>query len=247
MIPKRIIQTCIDQEHLEMFLEKRMPQSFSKNNLGYEHIIYTNYDQEKFMQDNFPEYFLAYQSLPMKVCRSDLFRLCEIYLNGGFYFDLDVECLNSLDDLTENTLVFPIEEIITQSIFQDEFALGRYVDSECTGSTFTKYAQYAFAAQPKHKFIKQAIQDIVDNVDRINADYQKVLVSAEPNYEYFVYNATATDRITYSVHRHCPTDLTKMYHLGMAVRDTPDWTYPLYFGKYAVHWCKGIWKSNKTR
>ena len=48
--------------------------------------------------------YKAYQKLPIKVMKADLWRYCVLYIHGGIYMDIKLKCINGfrLIELTEN-------------------------------------------------------------------------------------------------------------------------------------------------
>lgn len=53
----------------------------------------------KFMQDNYPWFLPTFDAYPYKIQRFDAIRYFILHHYGGFYLDMDVECLKPLDDL----------------------------------------------------------------------------------------------------------------------------------------------------
>lgn len=247
IIPKRIIQTYIDERHLQQFLDKGMPQTFQKLNPDFEIIRYSNDAQEEFVKNEIPEFYNTFLQLPMKINKSDFFRLCAIYKYGGFYFDLDVECKKSLEPLLIHNLIFPVEELLSQEIFLKEKEKGRYKGFTNTKKIFARMGQYGFAAYKNHPFILTMIKDIVNDIDDIIDSFQNECNKEDSEYEYWIYNTTATDRANRSIHTHNPHDLYKLMYPNPSIRNHDKWMYPLYFGEYAVHWCSGVWKKDKTK
>lgn len=243
MIPARIMQTLVDETTMDRPEYARWSKQFKDMHPGYNIVHYTNVEQATFVEEHAPVLFeQVYQRLPTLIQKCDFFRLMEIYINGGFYFDLDIEPIRSLDDLRKHTLVFPIEELISNQIYQDEKGLGRYRGITHTEGPFARIGQYAFAAVPGHPFIYHAIQDIADEIDWIVESE-----TTTENYEYWIYATTATDRITRSVVTHQPEDITLLEYPNYGIREADRLMYPLYFGNYAKHWCHGSWKESKTR
>lgn len=100
LIPKRIIQTSFDNKikslsHLNAFM------SFIELNPEYDYEFYTDIDCREFISRYFDERVLrAYDMIIPKAFKSDLFRICYIYIKGGCYFD------------NKHILKIPLSEII---------------------------------------------------------------------------------------------------------------------------------------
>ncbi|MBW4507958.1 MAG: glycosyltransferase [Scytonematopsis contorta HA4267-MV1] len=55
-----------------------------------------------FLQENYPWFLEVYDSYPYLIQRCDAVRYFLLYHYGGFYIDLDIEFLKSIDDLLED-------------------------------------------------------------------------------------------------------------------------------------------------
>lgn len=77
-------------------------QSFRIWNPDWEYRLWTDDECDEFISQSIPEMSDFYFGLPKGVLRADIFRLCILYVEGGVYADLDVECLRPLDDLISN-------------------------------------------------------------------------------------------------------------------------------------------------
>lgn len=65
------------------------------NNPEFKHFLYDENDCREFIKDNFDEKVLnAYNSLIPCSYKSDLWRFCVLYINGGIYLDIKYKCVN---------------------------------------------------------------------------------------------------------------------------------------------------------
>ena len=65
------------------------------NNPEFKHFIYDENECREFIKDNFDEKVLnAYNSLIPCSYKSDLWRFCILYINGGIYLDIKYKCVN---------------------------------------------------------------------------------------------------------------------------------------------------------
>jgi len=241
MIPKNIIFTVVDHvpKKFEPFVE-----SFRSFNPEYKIMIFNNEQQHDFILQFYPElYHSAYKRLPKLIQKCDFFRLCAVHYHGGIYCDIDIECIHSLDDLLGHKLFYTVEEEITLDRFHREQARGRYIRFEYNEPTFQRYGNYAFGAEQGHPFMMQAAQDISDEIEWI-IQSEHELTEEKYQYENWIYNTTATDRINRSIYTHKPEDLFDVKYPGQEVNDSIKMKYPLNFGKYGIHWCDGVWKKN---
>ena len=220
-IPKIIIQTGPNQINPKY---KPYIELMKQKNPSFK-IMYFNDDQiDIFLKRNYPEYFETYKRLPVFIQKIDFFRYIAIYHYGGFYFDLDIKMLKPIDEpLLEHNCIFPVDEYITYSfnIFD------RYKPFFEKNNNFL-LGQYAFAAIPKHPFIKQLINNIHKNIDSY--------IKNKDNTELYVYRTTGPDYVTNEYINY--DNKSQIYILDNGKRQ--------YFGDYAKHDYLGTWKKNKS-
>ena len=223
-IPKIIIQTWKTKDIPDRY--KSMVDSIKKFNLKFEYLYFDDNDIVKFLEKHYPTYLITYTKLPIVIQKIDFFRYIAVYHYGGFYFDLDMEGFESIDDdLLLNDAVFPVDQYIH--------------DYKCIDSRFTPYCektfdkllgQYAFGAKPKNEFIKLLIDNIHHNINKINKEYDSM---PDKNiYENYVYRSTGPDYVT---------NIYLAYNNQKSIKIL-DSEKSQYFGKYAAHRWFGTWK-----
>lgn len=120
--------------------------SWKNHNPQYNIRLYNKKERYEFIRDNFDSnVFDAYCRIKPGAFKCDLWRYCILYTHGGFYADIDTECLASLDTLCDNVTEFicPIDLNPVQSC--------RYnLSNGFIGSI------------PKHPLLKRCIDHIVD-------------------------------------------------------------------------------------
>jgi mannosyltransferase OCH1-like enzyme len=217
-IPKIIIQTwktnSVPQRYMPLI------ESIKTNNPDYEYLFFTDNDIENFLKANYSEYYQTYLNLPIKIQRIDFFRYVAIYHFGGFYMDLDMLCLKSFDDLLKYNCVFPIDEFISK----DMCKMRRYKPF-CDNGYYYLLGQYAFAAGPKHPFIKVII-------DKIHTNINKYIKYVNFDSEDYVYKTTGPDYVTDLYINYKDKDDILVINNGRRQ----------YFGDYAKHNYFGTWK-----
>ena len=120
-------------------------QSFKDINFEYEHYYYNNEDRLKFIETNFSSSVLnAYLSLIPGAFKADLWRCCVLYIKGGIYVDSDMICLKPFKEIIHN------EDTFIAS--RDDPMSKRFI---CNGF---------IGCIPKHQFMKEQIDSIVNNV-----------------------------------------------------------------------------------
>lgn len=103
VIPLNIYQTWNTKQ-----LPPRMQQRvdlLKLQNPRFNHYLYDDTDCYEFIKNNFEEKVLnAYEQLIPGAYKADLWRLCILYIYGGFYLDIKFCCINGfkLIELSEN-------------------------------------------------------------------------------------------------------------------------------------------------
>jgi len=220
-IPKRIIQlwkTWSDKKP-EMF--SLYMESIKNMNPTYEYMFFKDEQIDEFLKTNYPHYYETYNKLPMNIQKVDFCRYVILYHFGGFYFDLDINALEPLDELLNHECVFPIDEFI----HKDMCSAKRFTNF-CNNKIEFLLGQYGFGCCPKNKFIKLLVDGIHQNVD----NYIKSYVA---NSEEYVYSTTGPDFVT-----NLYTNYPDKKSIDILYYDKRQ-----YFGKYAKHNFVGTWKT----
>lgn len=105
LIPKVIYQT---------FKSRVVPKSLAKvinslveNNQDYEYRYFDDYDQREYIRKNFDGNVLkAFDSLVPGAYRSDLWRACVLYIEGGVYIDIKLVPIKPLGYIIKNDTSF---------------------------------------------------------------------------------------------------------------------------------------------
>lgn len=188
-IPKIIIQTWKNNKIPEKYRQDLM--SVKEKNPDYTIMFFTDDDIESFFQDYYPEYYSTYKNLPITIQKIDFFRYVAIYHYGGFYFDLDMTCMYCLDDLLYLDCIFPVDTFI----YNHMCPMPRYRDY-CKNNCAFLLGQYAFAAKPRHPFIKKLIDEIHNNISHIIREHKNINKKDKQKLEHFVYKTTGPDFVT---------------------------------------------------
>jgi hypothetical protein len=147
-IPKRVVQTW---EHKQLNPEfQAIADTWKTHNPQCEFVLMDAAEREQFIRAHFERAVLtAYQRIVPGAYKSDLFRYCYLWVNGGVYVDIDTLCLGSLDDfLTPGAeLVVPIDLNLSANEGTHNLACG------------------FIAAVPRHPAMMRCIQKIVRNVE----------------------------------------------------------------------------------
>ena len=220
LIPKIIIQTWKSNEIPEKY--NKDIESIKKFNPDFEIKFFSDQDIEDFLKNNYLEYYDVYVKLPIKIQKIDYFRYVAIYHYGGFYFDLDILGLKPISELCNKSCIFPVDTHITKYMYsKNRFKFYKNKINVLLG-------QYAFAAKPKHPFIKEIIE-------RINKNLEKYIIESKTPYgktNEYIYKSTGPDFVTnmYLYYKD-KNDITILHH-----------SRGQYFGNYAKHNGYGTWK-----
>ena len=219
-IPKIIIQTWKTKDIPDKYKED--VDSVKKYNKDYEFLFFDDNDIETFLKNNYPKYYESYMKLPVKIQKIDYFRYIAIYHYGGFYFDLDMRCLNPLDELLDYDCIFPVDDNLNgKKCNKVRF------NNMCNNNIKVLLGQYAFGAKPKNEFIKLLIDNIHNNVDKYIEDHKKI-----KNKFVYIYTTTGPDFVT-NIY---------MNYINKQMVHILEYEDGEYFGKYAKHNHYGTWK-----
>jgi mannosyltransferase OCH1-like enzyme len=222
-IPKIIIQTWKTRDPPAKYTS--LVKSLKSLNPSFEYKFFSDEDIETFLKEFYPDYYITYLKLPIKIQKIDFFRYVAIYHYGGFYFDLDMLGLASLDDplLLNSECVFPVDEMIYRHMCNQE----RYKEF-CKNNMYFLLGQYAFGAQPKNEFIKALIDGI-----HLNINFYLEKYGLTYNKEIYVYQTTGPDYVSKVYLDYVKKSSVRVLHYSQRQ----------YFGKYAQHRYFGSWKS----
>ena len=228
-IPKIIIQTWKKRDIPDKY--KPLQKNLIEKHPDYEYIFFTDEDIDIFLKTEYPDYYITFQKLPILIQKIDFFRYVAVYHYGGFYFDLDMECLDSLDEnILNHNAVIPVDDKFSQSKKDLNRQWLEYQGEKVI------LGQYAFGAVKKSTFMKFLIDNIHYNIDLIVKEYDIKVKNNISNFEYFVYSTTGPDYVTY---------MYKNFYQKWDVFIL-DYSKRQHFGKYARHRYFGTWKNNKN-
>jgi mannosyltransferase OCH1-like enzyme len=104
-IPRRIFQTWKVRSPLPAAFEL-WSSTIKEYNGTYEYVIWDDADNRQFIATKYPWFIDKYDSYEKEIFRVDAVRYFELFHFGGFYLDLDVECLQPLDRyLSDNDIL----------------------------------------------------------------------------------------------------------------------------------------------
>jgi len=143
---QRITQIFISDNNQEMGVQlKTNSENLKDLFFEYKYQLYNNNSIEEFLIEHYPEDIInTYKKLKPYSYKCDFARYCILFMQGGWYFDLGLKVVKSIE----------LEETTNLVIFRD--------------INFFSKTSYACApgiiyAQKEHKVLKKAIEMIVEN------------------------------------------------------------------------------------
>lgn len=102
MIPKIVHQMGPVNKDLWHTLWIKCNQSVRDNLSTYQYMFWSHEDTDRFVKDNFPEYYIEWSSCPLEIIKIDIARLMILYVHGGVYLDLDVFCYKDFYNMLDH-------------------------------------------------------------------------------------------------------------------------------------------------
>jgi len=141
IIPLKLY-TCWHTKDLPKYMSENY-QKIKELHPNFEHYLYDETDCESFIKDNFEnDVLISYRELIPDSYKSDLWRYCILYINGGIYFDIKFSCINNF-----NFIALTEKEYFVR-------------DREEWGGTLTGL----ISVKPKNEILLKCIYQIVQNV-----------------------------------------------------------------------------------
>jgi len=229
-IPKRIIQTGKSSDL--PLLSKAAVANVRLLNPDFEYLFFDDKQVEKFIKDKFPKYLGLFNSFPFHIQRYDFFRYLAIYQLGGFYFDLDVFLVDSLDGLLDNGgCIFPFEELTLNKALWQKYGMDWEIGN------------YAFGAAAGHPFLKAIIDNCVKA--QKNPEWVQPMLRYIPRIfrgEYYVLNTTGPGLVS----RTLAEFPESMLHIKVLFPENVcDSEHHHCFGRYGVHFQEATWRTRK--
>ncbi|KAJ1568290.1 membrane-bound alpha-1,6- mannosyltransferase Initiation-specific [Nowakowskiella sp. JEL0078] len=143
--------------------------TWKEKNPKYQHIFYTDTESSAFVENQFPNLFPLYYSLPLNVMRSDLFRYLVVLDKGGVWSDIDTECLRPVDEWTS---VFPsvvgnrsVNAIIGVELDASDVSIDWF-------SVRLQFCQWTFAFAPNHPLLSHVVKYITSRLTETLSETQ---------------------------------------------------------------------------
>lgn len=127
MIPKIIHQIYFDLYNRkidEIPIYSKSIKEIKFHNPKFKHILWDKNSSAQLIKKELPEYYSFYMNMRYDVQRIDFMRFVVLYVYGGFYVDLDLINLKSLDDLLDKKFIgYSLKKFIPKhnEIIQNDF------------------------------------------------------------------------------------------------------------------------------
>jgi mannosyltransferase OCH1-like enzyme len=135
----------------------------------WDHRFYDDHACREFLCRQFSSLLRAYDSYPTNIQRVDLFRVAIMYVNGGFYTDLDIVCHNSLETLCGN-----------RCVLGEEKTLGAEETIHLGHRNALRVANYMFGSEPRHPFWLDVLDEMLRQAERKIISENDILESTGP-------------------------------------------------------------------
>jgi inositol phosphorylceramide mannosyltransferase catalytic subunit len=230
MIPKIIIQTGRSRSSLSM-VERASRASLAALNPDFECMFFDDAEVNNFVDTHFPQYSALFRAFPYKIQKFDFFRYLAVYHHGGFYFDLDILPARPLADLCQHDCVFSFEELTLHDYLRNNFGMDWEV------------ANYAFAAAPRHPFMKAVIDNVVRAQE--NPQWPAQMWDSIPSMfrePFYVLDTTGPGLVSRTL---AEFPGASGVHV-LFPPDVCDESYWHHFGDYCTHLQGGGWRNRKS-
>jgi len=185
---------------------------------GWEYKFYDDSACREAVLKYFPAFLPIYDRAKV-IQKTDIFRVIVVYGEGGFYLDMDIECLNPLDDLCEFRCVFGEELTLTEEVAE---RLGH--------RDRLRVANYMFGSEPGHPFLLHILKRMAGESRREILSENDVLESTGPG-------------LVTTVYHDCRDELRDLVLLRNIDRLCPlTEAVSCHFGNYARHHHSASWR-----
>lgn len=183
--------------------------------------IYDDENIDTFMHQHFPELIKDFYLFPHTIQRLDVFRMLVVYNFGGFYMDMDMLCMKSLNDLLQHKIIFAVEKTLTTT----DMKLLRHTYAE-------RIANYMFGSIAHHPFLLDFAKHALRNAGLPVNSENDILESTGPGLltNFFHENSKHYQDI-YLLRNDAHHCLKKCTHQPSC-----------HFGHYAAHYHLGSWR-----
>lgn len=136
-IPRILHQTWKNQDIPENFMQ--LAQTWKKNHADWEYMLWTDEMNRHFIATHFPYFLPVYDNYPTPIQQVDAVRYFILYKYGGFFIDLDFECLACIEPIVNHaSCVFGLEPREHCDMHNKAFIISNAFMGTAPGSPFFK-------------------------------------------------------------------------------------------------------------
>lgn len=111
--------------------------------------FYDDVQCKSIIDREYPELSFLYENVPYSIMRADIFRIVIVFLQGGYYFDIDVKFHKSLTSLNNTNMVLSTEKILSNEDcikkgHRDNVRIGNYGFGSIEGNPFFQFLIHAW-------------------------------------------------------------------------------------------------------
>jgi inositol phosphorylceramide mannosyltransferase catalytic subunit len=229
-IPMRIIQT--GNEVHQPLRNRAMMTNIRLLNPDFEYLFFDEPRRQEFIDREFPQYRVVYDSFRYPIQRYDFFRYLAVYRHGGFYFDLDVLLASGLSDLLEYGCVFSFEALTLSHFLCHKLGMDWQIGN------------YAFGAAPGHPFLRAIIENCVRG--QRDPNWVEPMMRGSPpllRKDFFVLNSTGPGLVSRTLAENRELAQTVTVLFPDDVCNVRNWNR---FGEWGVHLADSSWRPGRS-
>lgn len=184
--------------------------------------LHNEQDALEVLEKQLPQYMEAYNSFKYNIQKVDFIRIAFLFIYGGFYMDLDMLCLKSLDSLRDRQLVLGEEKTISEA---EQKALKL--------KNRLRIANYMFGGVAGHPFWLLLMKNMA------------ALSTQEINTQQELLDITGPGLVTDLYHEHSGLypDITLLRNTSKECIHPAHHEISCHFGEYAAHLHAGSWRT----
>ncbi|KAK4946381.1 hypothetical protein LTR10_014579 [Elasticomyces elasticus] len=137
---------------------------------------------------NRPDIVHVYETLNAKIIRADLLRYLVMYVEGGVYADIDVECLKPIDGFIPNR--YDVKDV--DMVIGIETDMPDFKDHPVLGQKSQSFCQWTFMGKARLPVMMRLVENIIawlnavakkqdKPISQIELDFDEVLIGTGPS------------------------------------------------------------------
>ena len=101
-IPKKIHHIYFSGWETVSDKYKYYVETWKKHHPDWEFHFWEEGKMSSYVEENFPDFFSLYDAYPLVIQKCEVMRYLLMQKEGGYYLDMDIECLKSIDHIAED-------------------------------------------------------------------------------------------------------------------------------------------------